>query len=57
MTDGRVALAALALAWAWDRLLGEPPDRWHPVAWLGRLLGPLGRGLCGRAPVPHGQYG
>ncbi|MCK6426920.1 MAG: adenosylcobinamide-phosphate synthase CbiB [Burkholderiaceae bacterium] len=41
---------ALALAWAWDARWGEPADRWHPVAWLGRLLGPLGRWLCGRPP-------
>jgi len=39
------ALAALVLAWAWDRWLGEPSNRFHPVAWLGSLLGPLGRGL------------
>jgi len=44
-------LAALALAWAWDHLWGEPPDRWHPVAWLGRLLGPVGERLCGLKPV------
>jgi adenosylcobinamide-phosphate synthase len=42
--------AALALAWAWDAGWGEPADRWHPVAWLGRLLGPIGRALCGRSP-------
>ena len=35
---------ALLLAWALDRRFGEPPDRWHPVAWLGRLLGPVGPG-------------
>lgn len=28
----------LASALALDILLGEPPDRWHPVAWLGRLI-------------------
>jgi adenosylcobinamide-phosphate synthase len=36
---------ALLLAWAWDRCFGEPPNALHPVAWLGRLLGPLGRRL------------
>ena len=30
-----VLLVALAL----DLTLGEPPNRWHPVAWIGRLLG------------------
>lgn len=34
---------ALLLAWAWDRRWGEPPNALHPVAWLGSLLGPLGR--------------
>ena len=29
---------APALAIAIDRLLGEPPLRWHPVAWMGRWL-------------------
>lgn len=44
--------AALALAWAWDARWGEPADRWHPVAWLGRVLAPLGRWLCGRPARP-----
>lgn len=42
--------AALVLAWAWDQRWGEPPNRLHPVAWLGQLLGPLGRGLKALAP-------
>ena len=25
-------------AWALDRLLGDPPNAWHPVAWQGRFL-------------------
>lgn len=29
------SLAALLLALAWDRLLGEPPARLHPVVWIG----------------------
>ncbi len=29
---------APALALAIDRLLGEPPARWHPVVWMGRWL-------------------
>lgn len=24
-----------------DRALGEPPDRWHPVAWFGTVMGRL----------------
>jgi len=36
MTDRRklVLLTALAL----DLLLGEPPNRWHPVAWMGSAI-------------------
>ncbi len=28
----------MALALALDLLVGEPPERWHPVAWMGRLV-------------------
>jgi adenosylcobinamide-phosphate synthase len=38
-----IALPALLLAWTLDLLFGEPPNRWHPVAALGRVLGPVGR--------------
>jgi adenosylcobinamide-phosphate synthase len=30
--------AAILLAVVLDLVLGEPPARWHPVAWLGRAL-------------------
>lgn len=30
-------LATLGLALAWDRWLGEPPSKIHPVTWMGRL--------------------
>ncbi len=33
---------ALLLAWALDLLFGDPPNAFHPVAWLGKLLWPLG---------------
>jgi adenosylcobinamide-phosphate synthase len=42
-------MTVLALAVALDLLAGEPPNRWHPVAWLGALIararpsGPLPR--------------
>jgi adenosylcobinamide-phosphate synthase len=42
---------ALPLAWALDACFGEPPNRWHPVAWLGHLLGPLGRVASGWQPA------
>lgn len=44
----RVWLLALAL----DLLLGEPPNRFHPVAWIGRLLD-AGRALT-RPSSPRG---
>ena len=40
---GVLLAAALALAWAWDACFGEPRNALHPVAWLGRVLGPVGR--------------
>lgn len=43
---------ALLLAWALDFAFGEPRDAWHPVAWLGRLLEPLGRALCQWPALP-----
>lgn len=29
----------VALGLVLDRLLGEPPDAWHPVAWFGTVMG------------------
>jgi adenosylcobinamide-phosphate synthase len=43
MTTGAVLCSGLALAWWSDAAFGEPTNRWHPVAWLGRVLGPIGR--------------
>ena len=37
-----VLALALLLAWALDALFGEPRNALHPVAWLGKLLWPLG---------------
>ena len=42
---------ALALAWALDLAFGEPRNAWHPVAWLGHVLGPIGRGLKRLGPA------
>ena len=41
-----LALYPLLLAIGIDLLLGEPPNRWHPVVWMGRLIAALRR----RAP-------
>jgi len=46
-----VAVAALGLALAIDRWLGEPPARWHPVVWMGAYLDAVGR----LAAPPEGQ--
>ena len=46
------AVAALLLAWTLDACFGEWPNRWHPVAALGRVLGPIGRRISTWAPRP-----
>ena len=43
------AVAALWLALAIDRWLGEPAARWHPVVWMGRYLGWIGDRMAPRA--------
>ncbi|MDR6535423.1 adenosylcobinamide-phosphate synthase CbiB [Variovorax soli] len=48
---GTVALihaAALVLALGIDRVLGEPPARWHPVVWMGGCLGLTGPWIAPR---------
>lgn len=42
---------ALPLAWCLDTLFGEPRNRFHPVAWLGILLGPIGRRISTWSPA------
>ena len=32
-------VAAFAGGMGLDYLLGDPPNKYHPVAWLGRLIG------------------
>nr|WP_152436291.1 CobD/CbiB family cobalamin biosynthesis protein [Halosimplex carlsbadense] len=38
-----MSTVAVGLALALDAVVGEPPTRAHPVAWFGRLVGPLDR--------------
>jgi adenosylcobinamide-phosphate synthase len=45
-----LTIAALCLALAIDRWLGEPPARWHPVVWIGSYLAQAGRRIAPRAP-------
>ena len=33
------------LAWLLDARFGEPRSAWHPVAWFGRAMAFVGRGL------------
>jgi adenosylcobinamide-phosphate synthase len=42
---------ALPLAWAGDQLFGEPRNALHPVAWIGRVLAPVGGSLIRRSPI------
>ncbi len=59
MTDASLRAGAVVVAFALDRLFGEPPVRLHPVVWMGKALGasgapwprlaPLGQFLCGAA--------
>lgn len=44
------AVAILLAAWL-DRRFGEPANAWHPVAWLGWIIGPLGRPLPAWRPA------
>jgi adenosylcobinamide-phosphate synthase len=43
-------MTTLLLALALDLALGDPPNRWHPVAWVGRALDMGRRGLSGGPP-------
>ena len=40
----------VGLAFGFDLLLGEPPNRFHPVAWFGRLVGFVDREWTHRGP-------
>ncbi len=44
-------LFVLLLALAIDLVFGDPPNRYHPVAWIGRLLGAGRRWLCHGSPA------
>ncbi len=43
-------MAVLAGALALDLAFGDPPNRWHPVAWLGTLIGAARRRLAHGSP-------
>jgi adenosylcobinamide-phosphate synthase len=47
-TGPSIHAAALVIALWIDHALGEPPARWHPVVWMGRYLGAIGRWIAPR---------
>ncbi|NPA90985.1 MAG: cobalamin biosynthesis protein CobD [Chloroflexi bacterium] len=59
--------AVILLAFFLDRVFGDPPNRWHPVAWMGRWIGwgkaraaaqdPLAALLSGAAILASGILG
>ena len=49
-------MTLLLLAVGLDLLLGDPPNRWHPVAWIGWLIG-LGRARARSGPQDLVLYG
>ena len=50
-------LLILALALIIDFTLGDPPDTFHPVAWMGRVISFLDRGRLSRGPLFQFLYG
>ena len=46
-----VSAVVLAAALAVDLAFGDPPNRWHPVAWLGTLIAAGRRRLARGAPL------
>lgn len=54
INDASLRAGAVVVAFALDRLFGEPPSRVHPVVWMGKALGAIG------APwprlAPWGQF-
>jgi adenosylcobinamide-phosphate synthase len=49
-------MTLLVLAVALDLLVGDPPSRWHPVAWVGRLIA-WARARAPRSPEDLALYG
>ena len=53
LTDHSAGLLLLALGFEW--LVGEPPSRWHPVVWVGTVIG-WGRAIGLRLQSKVGQF-
>ncbi|HEY73531.1 MAG: hypothetical protein B6I35_11980 [Anaerolineaceae bacterium 4572_32.2] len=52
-----VQLTVLGLALALDLLLGDPPNLFHPVAWMGKVIGWGERAAPAAGPWPRFAYG
>ena len=52
-----VAAGPVWIALVIDRWLGEPPVRWHPVVWMGRYLGLVGRRFAPSGLAPDRRLG
>jgi adenosylcobinamide-phosphate synthase len=50
LSGAEVPVAVLAGALALDLAFGDPPNRWHPVAWLGRVIATARRRLAHGSP-------
>jgi adenosylcobinamide-phosphate synthase len=50
-------MAIIALAVAIDLALGDPPDAFHPVAWMGKVIGRLETGGLKLRPAGQLAYG
>ena len=46
----------VALGLTLDRLAGEPPTAWHPVAWFGTAMSRVERRLYADARLPGAAY-
>jgi adenosylcobinamide-phosphate synthase len=50
------ALIALLFAFGLDRVFGEPPARWHPLAWMGKYLAWMGGQIAPRMVLPSPNW-
>jgi adenosylcobinamide-phosphate synthase len=48
--SGPVVAGIVLFALAPDLVFGDPPSRWHPVAWIGRAIGAGQRRLARGSP-------
>jgi adenosylcobinamide-phosphate synthase len=51
VTTAAYAVAVLLAALTLDAAFGDPPNRWHPVAWLGHVIAAARRRLARGSPL------